>query len=392
MTAITPQKRRIPTGIVILSILTGIGFVVGIIRFARGMGVTTNLNDYYPWGLWISFDVISGVALGSGAFTLAAIVHIFRLDKYRPLLRPAILTGFLGYVLVIIGLLCDLGQPHRLWHIIIYQNFHSPLFEVGMCVMLYTTTLALEVLPFVFERFNKPRIVRTLHMITLPLMVIGITLSICHQSTLGSLFLAMRHKLHPLWHSPILPVFFLLTAIAVGLAMVIFESSLSSKAFRRGLELDLLASLGRAISYILSFYLLLRAGDLILAGDLGLLFEGSFQSNLFILEMVIGVILPIILFALPQVREDPTKLFWSSVLVIVGLVLDRINVSILGMQRPEGVTYFPMWMEFVITVGLISGGLLVFWLAVRYLPIFEPHEKKEPLAGPSAKPKPSTAS
>ena len=391
MTATTSEKRRIPIGTVILSILTGIGLVVGIIRFARGMGTTTNLTDYYPWGLWISFDVISGVALGSGAFILAAIVHIFRLDKYRPLLRPAILTGFLGYVLVIVGLLCDLGQPHRLWHIIIYQNFHSPLFEVGMCVMLYTTTLALEVLPFVFERFNKPRIVRTLHMITLPLMIIGITLSICHQSTLGSLFLALRHKLHPLWHSPILPVFFILTAIAVGLAMVIFESSLSSKVFRRGLELNLLSSLGRAISYVLFLYLVLRAGDLILAGDLGLLFEGSFQSNLFILEIVIGAILPTILFALPQVRQNPTRLFWSSVLVIVGLVFDRINVSILGMHRPGGVTYYPHWMEFAITVGLISGGLLAFGLAVRFLPIFEPHKEKGSFEAPSPESSPFAA-
>ena len=370
MSEIAMEKRRFPIGTTILLGLTAIGLVVGIIRFIQGMGATTNLTDLYPWGLWISFDVISGVALGSGAFTLAAIVYIFNLEKYRPLVRPAILTGFLGYVLVITGLLADLGRPYKLWHIWIYWNVHSPLFEVGWCVMLYTTTLALEVLPFALERFNKPMALRVIHSVTLPLIAVGITLSTCHQSTLGSLFLPLGHKLHPLWHSPILPVFFLLSAIAVGLAMVIFESLLSAKVFRRGLEMDLLSSLGRAIPYILGLYLVLKLGDLILAGDFGRMFEGSFQSNLFLLEIVVGVILPIVLFALPQVRQNPTRLFWSSVTVIVGLIFNRFNVSVLGMQRPAGMRYFPHWMEFAITIGLISGGLLAFTLAVRFLPIF----------------------
>lgn len=372
MSQIALEKRRFPVGTAILVTLTAIGLFVGIIRFARGMGATTNLTDLYPWGLWIGFDVISGVALGSGAFTLAAIVYIFNLEKYRPLVRPAILTGFLGYVLVIMGLLADLGRPYRLWHIMIYWNVHSPLFEVGWCVMLYTTTLALEVLPFVYERFNKLRAlpVQLIHMVLIPLMIVGVTLSTCHQSTLGSLFLPLGHKLHPLWHSPILPVFFLLSAIAVGLAMVIFESSLSAKVFHRGLEMDILSSLGRAIPYILGLYLVLKLGDLILAGDFGRMFEGSFQSSLFLLEITVGVILPIVLFALPQVRQNPTRLFWSSVMVIGGLIFNRFNVSLLGMQRPAGVTYLPHWMEFAITIGLISGGLLAFMLAVRFLPIF----------------------
>jgi Ni/Fe-hydrogenase subunit HybB-like protein len=376
MSEIAMEKRRFPIGTTILLGLTAIGLVVGIVRFVKGMGATTNLADIYPWGLWIGFDVISGVALGSGAFTLAAIVCIFNLEKYRPLLRPAILTGFLGYVLVIMGLLADLGRPYRLWHIMIYWNLHSPLFEVGWCVMLYTTTLALEMLPFVYERFNKPDAlpVQLIHTVLIPLMIVGVTLSTMHQSTLGSLFLSMRHKLHPLWYSPILPVFFYISAIATGLAMVIFESSLSAKVFRRGLELDLLSSLGRAISYILGFYLVLKLGDLILADDFGRMFEGSFQSNLFLLEIVVGVILPIVLFALPQVRQNPTRLFWSSVAVIAGLIFNRFNVSLLGMQRPAGVTYFPHWMELAITIGLISGGLLAFTLAVRFLPIFSETE------------------
>ncbi|MBU0704997.1 MAG: Ni/Fe-hydrogenase cytochrome b subunit [Chloroflexi bacterium] len=371
MSEIAVEKRRLPTGTIILLALTAIGLTVGVIRFVVGLGPTTNLTDSYPWGMWIGFDVISGVALGSGAFTLAAVVQIFHLKKYRPLLRPAILTGFIGYLLVIMGLLADLGRPFRIWHLLIYWNVHSPLFEVGWCVMLYTTVLALEVLPFAFERFNKPDSlpVRVIHTVMLPLVIAGVTLSTMHQSTLGTLFLAMPDKLHPLWYSPILPVFFYVSAIALGLAMVILESSLSARAFKRGLELDILSSLAKAIPYVLGLYLALKLGDLVLAGDLKLLFEGSLQSNLFLIELV-WVLLSVVVFALPKVRQSPTGLLWSSAFVVAGTIFNRINVSLIGPEAPAGALYLPHWMEFALTIGLVSGGLVLFMLAVRFLPIF----------------------
>nr|HID13022.1 Ni/Fe-hydrogenase cytochrome b subunit [Anaerolineae bacterium] len=370
MAEIALEKRRFPVGTVILAVLTAIGLIAGIVRFILGLGATTNMTDFHPWGFWIGFDVISGVALGSGAFTLATIVYIFRLEKYRPVLRPAILTGFIGYLLVILGLMVDLGRPYRIWHLIIYWNFHSVLFEVGWCVMLYTSVMALELLPLVFERFNRPRALQVMHSVTIPLVIAGTTLSTMHQNSLGALFLAMPDKLHPLWYSPILPVFFYVSAIALGLAMVIFESSLSAKAFRRGLEMDVLSGLGRILPYVLGLYLVLKLGDLILAGEFGLMFEGSWRSNLFLLEIAIGVILPLVLFALPKVRQSPVKLFWSSVLVVVGTVFNRINVSLVGPLPPVGAVYLPYWMELAITIGLISGGLILFMLAVRFLPVF----------------------
>lgn len=373
MSEIAVERRRFPVGTAILLALMAIGLVVAIIRFALGLGATTNLTDFYPWGLWIGFDVVSGVALGSGAFTLAAIVYIFNLEKYRPVLRPALLTGFIGYLLVIMGLLADLGRPYRLWHVLYppYWNLHSVLFEVGWCVVLYTTVMALELTPLVFERFNKPKAlpVQVIHTVLIPLVIAGITLSTMHQSSLGSLFLIMPYKLHPLWHSPILPVFFYVSAIALGLAMVIFESSISSLAFKRGLEIDVLSGLGRAIPYVLGLYLVLKLGDLILAGDFGRMFEGSLRSNLFLVEIVIGVILPMVLFALPKVRRSPAGLFWSSGVVVVGTIFNRINVSLIGPQALAG-TYFPHWMEFAVTIGLVSAGLVAFMLAVRFLPVF----------------------
>ena len=374
------QKRSFPVGIgtIILLILVAVGLTVGIIRFAQGLGATTNLTDYYPWGLWLGFDVVSGVALGSGAFTMAAIVYIFNLKKYRPVLRPALLTGFIGYLLVIMGLLADLGRPLRIFNIFLYQNLHSVLFEVGTCVVLYTTVMALELLPLVFERFNKSDALpaRVIHTVMIPLVILGVTLSTMHQNSLGALFLIMPDKLHPLWYSPILPVFFFVSAIGLGLGMVILESSLSAKAFKRGLEMDILSSLGRMIPYVLGLYLVLKLGDLILAGDFGLMFEGSLRSNLFLLELLAQAILPIVLFSLPKVRKSPSGLLWSSALVVAGTILNRINVSLVAPQIPAGIahlpppSYFPNWKEFALTIGLVSGGLILFTLATRFLPIF----------------------
>jgi Ni/Fe-hydrogenase subunit HybB-like protein len=194
-----------------------------------------------------------------------------------------------------------------------------------------------------------------------------------HQNSLGALFLIMPDKLHPLWYSPILPVFFYVSAINLGLAMVIFESSISARVFKRGLEMDILSGLGRALPYGLGFYLLLKLADLILAGEFGLLFEGSVRSFLFLAELLIQVILPMVLLLLPKVRKSPSRLFYSAALVVVGTIFNRVNVSLIVPRVPTGATYFPNLIEFAVTIGLISGGLLLFTLAVRFLPVF--HEE-----------------
>ncbi len=371
------ERRSFPIGIPILILLIAVALGVAVYRYANGIGAISNLSDGRAWGLWISFDLYCGVALAAGGFTLAATVYVFNLKKYYPIVRSAILTAFLGYLLVILALLVDLGQPWRIWHIFIYWNLHSPLFEVGWCVVLYTMVLALEVSPMVFERFNLDVPLKVIRSFQIPLVIVGIVLSTLHQSSLGSMLLMMPNTLNPLWYTSILPILFLLSAIAVGLAMTIVESSLSSRAFGHKVDLDILAGLGKAIPYVLGLYLLVKLGELLLAGELDLIFTETPQNLLWWVEVVGGVVLPMVLLSLESVRRSRSKLFWSAALVVGGLVLNRFNVSLLALGPRPGTTYFPHWMEFAITVGVVSAGLLVFTLVNRYLPVTHHEEAAE---------------
>lgn len=378
-TATSVQKRSLPAGLWVLVAIAVIGMAVWVARFALGLGRATNLSDAYPWGLWIGFDVVSGVALAAGGFVIAATVYVFNLKKYHPITRPAILTAFLGYLLVILGLLADLAKPHHIWHLIIYWNFHSVLFEVGWCVMLYTVVLALEFSPVAFERFGWQVPIRIIRAIQIPLVIIGVILSTLHQSSLGSLFLLLRYRLHPLWYSPLLPVFFFISAVAVGLAMVILESVVSAKALKRPLEKDLLSGLAGAAPYVLGIYFVLKVIELLVAGEFGLMFEGSVQSNLFLVELVLGMLLPAVLFAIPKVRQSTAGLFWGALLVAGGVILNRLDVSFIGQMVPKG-SYFPHWMEFAITIGLVTSGVVAYALITRYFPVFKEEAATEPVA------------
>jgi len=375
-----PEKRSFPVGTFILSILVVVGLGVVIYRYIYGLGAISNLSDGRAWGLWISFDLYCGVALAAGGFTLAGAVYIFNLNKYQSVVRPAVLTAFLGYTLVILALLVDLGQPWYIWHIIINWNIHSPLFEVGMCVMFYTAVLALEFSPAVFEGLSKSNLPvvrrinwhipwRVIRAIQIPLVIAGVVLSTLHQSSLGSMLLMMPETLHELWYTPILPILFLSSAVAVGPAMVIFESTLSTRIFGHKLDIDVLSGLARVIPYILGLYLLLKVIELTAVGELGLIFTAYPQNLLWWSEIIIGVILPIILFSMSGVRQNRNAIFWTSVLVVIGLVINRFNVSMLALGMRPGYFYFPHWMEFAISVGLVADALLVIWLAHRFLPI-----------------------
>lgn len=369
-----PEKPAgFPIGTAILSAIALLSLPVFIIRYLYGLGAVSNLSDGRPWGLWISFDLYSGVALAAGGFTLAGAVYIFNRKKYYPVVRPAILTAFLGYQLVILALLVDLGQPWYIWHAIINWNIHSPLFEVAVCVMTYTTVLALEFSPAVFERLNWHIPLKVIRAIQIPLVITGVVLSTLHQSSLGTMLLMMPNSLSALWYTPILPLLFLFSAVAVGPAMAIFESTLSTKVFGHKLSLDILAGLGRVIPYILGLYLLLKIVDLMVAGELGLAFSWSPYSLLWWAEIIIGVILPILLFSLPTVKQSRKLLFWTAILVIIGLIINRFNVSLLALEPRPGTSYFPHWMEFAISAGLIADALLIFMAANRVLPIMH-HE------------------
>ena len=347
------------------------GAYATIVRYGAGLGAATNLSDEFPWGLWIGFDVLCGVGLAAGGFTLAAIVYIFNVKRFEPIIRPTILTAFLGYMLVIVALMFDLGRPLQIWHAIIMWNPRSVMFEVAWCVMLYTTVLALEFSPVVMEKFKMTRTIKMLKKITIPLIIVGIILSTLHQSSLGSLYLIVPEKLHGLWYSPYLPVFFYVSAIAVGCAMIIFESFLSSRAFRRGLELDLLSEIGRVGVVVLSVYLTMKVMDLADRHAFGLLWQPRMETYLYWLEMSVGVLAPLVLLSTRRVRESHNGLFVSAVMIILGFVLNRMNISITGMEGWAGVGYFPTWMEISVTVSIVAAGFILFAYATKYLPLFK---------------------
>lgn len=352
------------------AIILALAFYATIVRFTKGLGAATNLSDAFPWGLWIGFDVLVGVGLAAGGFVIAATVHVFRIEKYKPIARPAVLTAFLGYVLVVIALLFDLGRPYRIWHPLVMWNPHSVMFEVAWCVMLYTTVLALEFSPLVFERFGLSKPLRIMRKAFVPLVIVGVLLSTMHQSSLGTLYVIVPDKLHGLWYSPLLPVFFFISAVAGGLSMTIFESFMSRRAFGKRLEKDLLEGLARTSVVVLALYTVLRLEDLAARGNFGLIFQIAPESTLFWGEITLGAILPMVLFAIPRVRRSESGLFLAAVLTVMGFILNRLNVAITGMAASSGTLYIPSWMELSVTMGVVTLGFILFGLAVRHLPIF----------------------
>ena len=362
------RARISPGRILLWGMLLGAA-VIGVVRFACGLGAVTNLSDRFPWGLWIGFDVMTGVALAAGGFTVAAAVYVFHLERYRPLLRPAIVTGFLGYVLVITNLLLDLGRPYRIWHPLIMWNPHSVMFEVAWCVMLYTLVLALEFGQIVLERLGRTALLRITHLALPPLVVAGVILSTLHQSSLGTLFLIVPGKLHPLWYTPFLPILFFVSAVAVGLAMVVVESYLSARAFRRALELPLLMDLGRVTFVVLSIYLGIKVIDLVVRGAWAYALTPSLEGIFFSLEVVLGILIPMALLAVNGGRSA-RGLVIAAGFVVFGVVLNRLNVSITGMLAGSHARYVPSWMEIQVTLASIAAGVLAYGWIAGHLPVF----------------------
>jgi formate dehydrogenase iron-sulfur subunit len=405
----------------VLWALLVIGVVLILKRFLFGLGSTTNLNDSYPWGLWIGFDILTGVALAAGGFTLTAAIYIWGNKKYHPLARPAILTALLGYILFVIALFIDLGRGLVMWRMFLPWNWQheSVMFEVGWCVATYLTILVFEFLPSVLERFkwhnlmrlwetftplvvivlltlftyamtSSPRWALTVLTITVlfellqalrvvprnrpvPILLImaGVLLSCLHQSSLGSLFLIVPHKLNALWHTPLLPVEFLLSAIMVGPAMVVFEGLVSARVFRRQPELELLSGLARAIPILISIYLVVRVVDVAVRGAVFSAFELGPQAVMFWAELALGSVLPLALLATPEVAHTERGLFWGSLLTVVGVFIHRLNVSVIGIEAHTWQSYSPALSEYLISLGVVAGGLLAFRFIVCHFPVYE---------------------
>lgn len=365
----------------ILVTLIALAFVVAMVRYAVGIGAISDLSYSYPWGWWISFDLFTGVAISSGGFLMAATVYILGIKEFRPLLRPSVLTAFLGYIMVAVALLVDLGHPERIWYMMIHWNHTSVLLEIGICVMSYLTVLAIEFAPVVFEGINKVQWAHVLHKFIMPFVILGVVLSTLHQSSLGSLLLIQPAKLDPLWWTPILPIMFFVSAVGIGLAMIILESSLSSRYFKHGLEERLLDKIAAGIPVVLGIYLLLKLGELLFAGEIGMLVTRGWMSVLFWAELLIGTVFPLIWFSTMKHRRSPNALLMGAVVLLLGMILNRFNVSWFAVKHPDPITYAPSFMgnvsymptlpEISVSLGIFAAGILAFGLAAKYLPVFD---------------------
>ncbi len=377
-TKTTTFKKPSATGTVvlgILAVLTVLGLVTGIYRLIAGLGATTNLSDQYAWGLWLGFD-FGLIAFGGAAFTMALVVYVLNLKKYQPALRAAILTGFLGYISVLVILLLDLGRPDRFYGFIINFNVHSPLFEISWCILLYTIVLTLEFAQPVLERLDRPKLAHTLHRFVVPVSIAGIVLSTLHQSTLGVMFLALPERTHALWWSWMLPLLYYLSAIGMGLSATILVMLIGSKAVGREPEVDVLAGLGKGSVWIWIVYLILRLGDLFFTGKGFSVFAFDSQSILFWIEILLMAVAPIILYSMKGVRQSKSGLLVTALLVTVGLFLNRFNAMFSGSSVPIGAShaefsYFPTLIEFAVQFGVLAAAALAWYFAARFLPVFE---------------------
>ena len=364
-------------GLVALILATGVPIM--IYRFVYGLASTTNLSQTSPWGLWIGFDMLSGIALAAGGYTVATAVYIFRLEKYHAVVRPAVLTGFLGYLFAVLGLLLDLGSPWRLPVPLVYSfGTVSVMFEVAWCISCYLVVLAFEFTPPVFEWLDWPRARRFALAATIPLTIAGLMLSTMHQSSLGALFLIARDKMHPLWYSPFIPLFFFISSISAGMCMVIVESSLSHRAFHdqldsgKRVDLDGIAlGLGKGAAIVLFSYFFLRLEGFLSTGRWDLL--NSAYGYWFLFEVLGFVLAPALLLAWAVRRRNATIVRALAAWVVLGIVVYRLDVSIVAMNWSRPVPYYPSWQEIVVSLALVTLGIQTFRWIVNRMPVLREH-------------------
>ena len=393
----TPIKKKFITpGVVVLLILALNAMVFLAIRLFFGIGSMTNLDNQHPWGIWIAIDVACGVALAAGGFTSAALGHIIHKEEFKVILRPALITAMLGYTFVAIGVFVDLGRYYFIWHPLIFWNGTSPLFEVGLCVMIYATVLYIEFLPIVTERFiGHVNLKGRLSFLNVPLdailrfldrglsktmfvfIIAGVVLSTLHQSSLGTLMVIAGPKMHPLWQTPVLPLLFLISAIAVGFPMIIFESLLASRSLGLKPEMKVLSNLGRMVGPLLVIYLAIKIIDMAIRGTYVYLTEINTASVMFMLEVVLGVIIPLRMFFSEKVLNSRLLLFIAASLVVFGVFLNRINNFLVAYTPPYALNkYFPSIGEISVTIGFIAILVLLYRVIVMFFPVISIPDKK----------------
>ena len=387
---IIKELRSFPLPVYIIAALAAFGMSVGIYRLVMGLGDTTHLSKAFPWGLWISFDLTT-VALSGGAFTMAALVYVFQMHDLHPVTRPTVLFGLLGYGSVLVVLFFDLGRWDRFYHFLIYPNLNSALFEVSWCIALYSIILVYEFSPVLLQNSRWKKHIEKIKKYTVPVVIAGVTLSTLHQSSLGTLFIIMSPRLHPLWYSMLLPVFFLLSSTAAGMSLVITGAILSAWIFRQTLPQRIIEKLGWFVPWILSGYLALKMGELLLTEKLGLLFSSGIYSYLFWGELILGVMIPILLFSNRRIRLSRSGSLLSAGLVLVGIAWNRFNISWFAIKPLDNLSYTPHWMEIAILVGVAASLALIYTVLTHYFPVFDetvqimPREKTSDIRVPTHK-------
>lgn len=370
---------------VIAGIIVIMGLILTVIRFTKGLDATTNLSDYNPWGIWIGFDLLVGVALAAGGYVTSAAVYIFGMKRYHSAVRPAILTAFLGYAFVVLALHYDLGRPLRLpYPFFVSQGTTSLLFEVGACVALYLTVLFIEFSPAAMEWLGFKKARNIVVKLTMVLTIFGVILSTLHQSSLGALFLIAPSKLHPLWYSSYLPIYFFVSSTIAGLSMVIFEGTLSHHYLHHKMDEahlkqneGLVLGFGKAAAWVLAGYFLIKTIGV--AADNNWKYLATGYGAWFLVEILGFIALPAFLYAV-GVRDKNTKIIrWTAAWTVLGIIVNRFNVSMVAFNYhlPSSERYFPHWIEIGISVFIVTVGILVFRFICTRMPILYEHPDYE---------------
>lgn len=386
------------------------GAIAAIFRLWFGLGATTNLSDAMPWGLWKILNMVAGVALSTCGFTVGFLYYVLKIEKFKPLVRPAILIAFLGYGSSCAALLFDIGLPQSFWHPFVMWNIHSFLFEVFWCVIIYFSVTFIELIPNILERFKADKIVKFLHKISIGVVILGISLSSLHHSSLGSLFLTTPLRLHELWYSAWLPLMFIISAMGAGMMFLIFVKimyarfydpksvfgpqfgekshlvcSLDGKLLGRpksvpGKEMPLLSSLSVITAWILGAYLVLKIYDLFAGGSIDALLAGTWESWLYAVEVILTAVLPIILVAFKKTRQSPYGLAVASGSAAFGMVLYRLDVGIFGYFHDAGEIYFPSLAEWSLSLGVIAAAALALLYISENFTIFDEKWRQQRIA------------
>jgi Ni/Fe-hydrogenase subunit HybB-like protein len=365
-------KMSTPFTWFLVLLMAGAAFVAAY-RLVFGLGASTNMNDYWPWGIWIAFDVLGGVGMAAGGFIIAAMVYILNWKKYKCIARASILNAFFGYLLAAMSICLDIGRSFVIWHPMIMWQVNSIMFIVALHVVAYTSTLATETSPMIFEKLGWGRVLGWVNRCMVGIVLFGVLLSLLHQSSLGAVYLIAPSKLSPLWYSKHIPYLFLVSAIMMGLSMVSFETILTGKVFNHTAPKDVLEGLSKGVLFFGCIYFVMKVWIIITGPGLAALFSSGFLGLMWLLEMTVGIVIPVLLLAKKANRQNLDTIFVASIMVIVGVLLNRLNVGVFAISdyaNRVGGDYFPSIMELMLTSGMIAFAILGFKVCAKYLNLF----------------------